>query len=388
MVVESAIDFRLQFTTNRKFTTRQDVQLGVAIKNDGYSVAEMYNLLCNFKNEQVDVIWAKIWKLNVPERVRQFIWIVKHDRLLTNSRKSKMNLGHSMCYYCHDIVETTLHALRDCPLAKRIWLIVVPTEARTRFFLEDLNAWINFNITYSGVWNNWIGWNDFWATVCHRLWMWRNKEMHDQNYQRLSNQMQHVLGITKDYLISERANSCVLVRNKVLHEVSWKPPVEGRVKLNTDGASKDGKIAGCGGLFRGSHSQWLGGFAKSIGHCSAFIAELWGVFEGLKYARSLGYTAIDLNVDSLIVAQAIQTGRSRSIMGHSLVKHIRQLMCLDWEVTVSHAFRESNYCADALANYGCSLDSSIVYFDVCPSQLRNLILADKMGISTPRIISL
>jgi hypothetical protein len=135
--------------------------------------------------------------------------------------------------------------------------------------------------------------------------MWHNKEMHDDNYQRPNNPMRQVLRITKDYFISKRVNGCVLVRNNVLHEVSWKPPAEGMVKLNTDGASKEGKIAGCGGIFRGSDRQWLRGFAKSIGNCNAFIAKLRGVFEWLKYARSLGYTAIDLNVDSMIVAQAI-----------------------------------------------------------------------------------
>jgi hypothetical protein len=108
----------------------------------------------------------------------------------------------------------------------------------------------------------------------------------------------------------------------------------------------------------------------------------------LKYARSLGYTIIDLIVDSIIVAQAIQTGRSRSIMGHSLVKHIRQLMCLNWDVSVAHVFCEANYYVDTLVNYGCSIDNGILYFDVCPSQLRHLLLDDIMGITTPMIITL
>jgi hypothetical protein len=109
--------------------------------------------------------------------------------------------------------------------------------------------------------------------------MWRNKEMHDDNYHRLNNPMQQVLRITKDYFILEIVNGHVLVRNKVLHEVSWKPPTEAMVKLNTNGASKEGKIVGCGGIIRGSDRQWLRGFTKSIGNCNAFVAELWGVFK-------------------------------------------------------------------------------------------------------------
>jgi hypothetical protein len=52
-----------------------------------------------------------------------------------------------------------------------------------------------------------------------------------------------------------------------------------------DLSSKDENKAGCGGLIRGSGGgEWLGGFSKFAGSCSAYIAELWGVFEGLKYA--------------------------------------------------------------------------------------------------------
>jgi hypothetical protein len=53
---------------------------------------------------------------------------------------------------------------------------------------------------------------------------------------------------------------------------------------------------------------------------------------------------------------------------------------------VSHIYREANKCADALANIGCSLDYETLYYDVCPAQLSDLVAADSMGISTPRLI--
>jgi ribonuclease HI len=79
--------------------------------------------------------------------------------------------------------------------------------------------------------------------------------------------------------------------------------MEGWVKLNTDGAYKDGSAAGCGGVIRDSHGGWIGGFAKYLGICSAYVAELWGVLEGLRYARNHGFTRIELNVDSSVVDQ-------------------------------------------------------------------------------------
>jgi hypothetical protein len=49
------------------------------------------------------------------------------------------------------------------------------------------------------------------------------------------------------------------------------------VKLNTNGMSKEGKRAGCGAFIRGSDMEWIGGFAKFLGTCNAYVAELRGV---------------------------------------------------------------------------------------------------------------
>jgi hypothetical protein len=44
-------------------------------------------------------------------------------------------------------------------------------------------------------------------------------------------------------------------------------------------------------------------------------------------------------------------------------------------------------CADALANIGCSLDhKNVIFYDDCPINIKDILLADVMGISTARII--
>ena len=44
-----------------------------------------------------------------------------HERLLTNHRKSKWGVGASLtCCGCDKDYETTIHVLRDCPLATQI----------------------------------------------------------------------------------------------------------------------------------------------------------------------------------------------------------------------------------------------------------------------------
>jgi ribonuclease HI len=72
------------------------------------------------------------------------------------------------------------------------------------------------------------------------------------------------------------------------------------------------------------------------------MAELWGVLEGLKYARSLGLQVIGLNVDSLAVVHVITAGITTSSMGFAMVKRIRRLLEMDWKVHISHSYREAN----------------------------------------------
>jgi ribonuclease HI len=160
------------------------------------------------------------------------------------------------------------------------------------------------------------------------------------------------------------------------------------VKLNTDGAYKEEWVAGCGGVIRGIHGEWLGGFAKGVGLCSAFVAELWGVYEGLRQAYRLGFRKVELNIDSEAVVRVLKKGSSTSASGCSLLKRIRNLLQKNWFIEVSHTYRKANKCADALANIGCTLATECVFYDRCPAQIIDMYKFDLQGNSTPRLICL
>lgn len=63
---------------------------------------------------------APPWKL-VCERFKVFIWLLVHNRLMTNERRTKRHLVNGPC--CHDcpaVVELTLHVLRNCHEAREV----------------------------------------------------------------------------------------------------------------------------------------------------------------------------------------------------------------------------------------------------------------------------
>jgi ribonuclease HI len=252
--------------------------------------------------------------------------------------------------------------------------------------MQNFYDWINFNLNNYVPWSSTVSWCDIWAIVCHCLWTWRNKELHVEGYVRPVEQVKQVMNMVKDYMHASHSSNIVMGRQQIVSMIKWVPPKDNFIKINTDGAYKDNSIAGCGGVIRGSEGEWIGGFAKCVGMCNAFVAELWGVLEGLRFVRRLGFSRVELNIDSQAVVQAIKSKCSHSLVGGSLLKQIWRLLEMDWEVEVSHIYREANKCADALANIGCSLDYETLYYDVCPAQLSDLVAADSMGISTPRLI--
>ena len=70
--------------------------------------------------------------------------------------------------------------------------------------------------------------------------------------------------------------------NKRVVQVRWESPQMGWACLNTDGAAAGNPgQAGCGGLIRNEHGEWLCGFSRSIGCADNFMVELWGLRDGL-----------------------------------------------------------------------------------------------------------
>lgn len=67
----------------------------------------------------------------------------------------------------------------------------------------------------------------------------------------------------------------------------------------------------------------------------------------------------------------------------SLIEKIHRLFAFDWEFFVQHSYHKANQCANALANYGCSIDLGSCFFDVCPRSISHLMLSHLLGNSTP-----
>jgi hypothetical protein len=70
----------------------------------------------------------------------------------------------------------------------------------------------------------------------------------------------------------------------------------------------------------------------------------------------------------------------------ALTFEIRELLSRDWTVRIEHTFREANFCADFMVKFATSCDNGLMIWDEPPQGLQQLLLANIMRISFPRIV--
>ncbi|KAF3951495.1 hypothetical protein CMV_022860 [Castanea mollissima] len=86
---------------------------------------------------------------------------------------------------------------------------------------------------------------------------------------------------------------------RVVVACRWEKPPEGWIKLNSDGcAAGSPGLAGYGGVERDSHGEWVSGFSRHIGIMNSFVAELWGLRDGLVLCSNLNIPSLIVEMDT------------------------------------------------------------------------------------------
>jgi hypothetical protein len=160
----------------------EDIQLWPGTATGHFTVSSAYYMITRHTLNDANKRWKEIWKIESIERIRVFVWLLVHDRLLTKSWLARWQLGNPFCHSCHQFEETTTHVMRDCPIAVNVWRHLLPIQDRGQFFMVDFHEWIQLNLSSKFGMNNEHDWTSTWATACFLLWQWRNKSMHDEEF--------------------------------------------------------------------------------------------------------------------------------------------------------------------------------------------------------------
>ncbi|XP_039052568.1 uncharacterized protein LOC120194297 [Hibiscus syriacus] len=74
--------------------------------NHNFTIRSVYKVLLSSMPNDNGVHWSNVWSLNVLQRIRTFLWLVVHGRLLTNDERFMRHMATSnSCELCHNEVE-------------------------------------------------------------------------------------------------------------------------------------------------------------------------------------------------------------------------------------------------------------------------------------------
>lgn len=279
-----------------------------------------------------------------------------------------------------------MHVLRDCEITLAMWESVVDPNLWHSFAGLDLEAWLLFNLWLNSMDNLQWRWPISFASMVHLLWIDHNhfafsgkSSMPDAFLPKVFGQVEAI----QTHLVCPIPS---FIDASFEVSVQWRLPPLGVFKLNTDGSFQNG-MAACGGLIQNSHGLFIRGFHCNLGSASVVLVELWGLTLGLRMARSMVIASILVELDSQVIVHMIRTRRTHCAHLQPLLAEALGFMEVqDWHCSISHIFREVNFCVDKLAELGHLGSFQWTVLEIPPASLSLALAADLRGVSSLRLV--
>ncbi|CAN0866718.1 Putative ribonuclease H protein At1g65750 [Linum grandiflorum] len=349
-----------------------------------FTIRSAYLLIKDLEDEPEVSRWKSVRRWQGPNKIRHFLWLASHNRLLTNEERGRHHLTNQViCSFCSCNTESCIHVLRDCRFACSFWSRVLPQVITDTEINKESSGWLEDHIRHTahslvfgvGVW---------------LLWRARNKRMFEQDIE------DHVVVAHRcDYwvaLISSSWKIGQLVREvrsltRQTQLIGWRPGDEGWFTLSTDGSLRSPtNVAAAGGVIRMDNGQFVKAFTANLGSCSITRDEMRAIVDGLKLAWSLGIRRIQVQSDSRAAIAILAKDSELNHHHAALVLQFKELRSRQSEVQLSHIYREANNATDYLANLGHSFSYGLHLFDLPDRGLSHWLHYDLIGVSTLRSV--
>lgn len=355
-----------------------------------FSIRSALSIMRHESDVVDDDCWDAVWKAPIQQRIRAFLWVACHDRLLGNFNRYKRRMtSNPSCFICGHNEETTLHILRDCPHARMCWRKLGDSSNYPQLFQGTLKDWITRNISGEHEVMN-EKWHTLFGVTVWWIWRWRNCHVFDR--------MQGIpsdIGAFLQIRYNEARRGWEDVSNmpegshqKIQSFIRWQSPAAEWYVLNSDGAAKGSPgPAGGGVIIRDHRGQFISAFSANFGHCHALKAEVMAITKGIALARDLRIPKLEIQLDSLACVQFLSG--NANVAGeyvHDIKCCRAMLLEEDWEVKVIHVYREGNRAADWLANKGAAQSSNFILLDFIPTDLARILEEDIRGVALPRLV--
>ncbi|CAN1131278.1 Putative ribonuclease H protein At1g65750 [Linum perenne] len=350
--------------------------------NGVFSVKTAYLILKDLNTDGGDYDWRLAWRWKGPNRIKHFIWLVCHNRILTNEERNRRHLTNQVvCPRCSIHSESLSHVIRDCHFALQVWKNVLPNLITDGDRRLDFKQWWREKLAdeFSSISVGVTAWV---------IWKARNSLIFEgiiDSVDAIANKCRYWINLI---LTSWKTNQLGreapgLARQALL--VAWRPGDEGWSTLNTDGSRHhNNHSTAIGGVLRDSDGRFARAFCANVGDCSITRAELKAIIEGMRMAWDLGVERLHIQTDSTTAVSTLLSTVDLSHQHFLLLLEYQELLSRPWQIRISHVFREANQAADYMANLGHSFDFGTFFFDSPDPSLCNWLRYDQFGVALPR----
>ena len=133
--------------------------------------------------------------------------------------------------------------------------------------------------------------------------------------------------------------------------------------MNTDGSIIGCmERAGCGGVVREEHGNWVAGFTRHVGTSNSFAAELWGLRDGLMLCCGLNIPYLIVEIDAKVVVDVFQNSDHVNHIISPILDDCTHLMTRFQQVQIKHCYCQANRCADLMARLGVDQELDYIMF--------------------------
>lgn len=286
------------------------------------------------------------------------------------------------CFVCGAEEETTLHILRDCPIARMVWNLLGGPAATQEFYERALKDWVTSSLKHQEE-TGYPIWATLFCLSIWWIWKWRNNIVFGRNHevpQDIGGFLQVRYDETRWSIERALAYTHTDSRREMIG-VRWCHPPMDYYALNTDDAAKGAPgLAGGGAIIRDHQGGFVSALALNFGICHSFKAEVLALSKGLDLAKELQIANLHVQLDNLACVRMLQAGDSgRNECTHILQHCLNLIKHEGWTVHVKHVYREGNKAADWLANLGVSQLLAIYVFYSAPRGLSSILDKDLRG---------
>jgi len=235
-------------------------------KHGMYSVRSAYKMLywrkkqkddANRGSSSSDQNWRRVWRTDVPPKVKVFWWRVTNGFLPARQILKRRHVEPiANCEVCGADEESIKHVLIDCTMARRFWEQVyklsgakLPKLHHATWAHDLLDPAIvqrkNATVILCGMW---------------AIWMCRNQRRHGDSPWRIDSAVNWALDTAHDLWRIQHEDKEV---QKPVRAMKWTTPEPGWFKCNTDAAFNTESMNGASGaVVRDDQGRPLGGCAK------------------------------------------------------------------------------------------------------------------------------